>query len=51
MKNKRPMPTGGLSAIKRTIKKFFGYYPVLAPLTMLCCLFSSLLVSASYHSA
>ncbi len=45
MKNKRPMPTGGLSAIKRTIKKFFGYYPVLAPLTMLCCLFSSVVSS------
>ncbi len=45
MKNKRPIPTGSFAAIKRTIKKFFGYYPVLAPLTMLCCLFSSVVSS------
>ena len=36
----RPKPN--FSGLGRTIKKFFGYYPVLAPLTMCCILFSSI---------
>ena len=32
---------GDSGSLKRVIKKFFGYYPVMAPLTMLCILFSS----------
>lgn len=41
--NKRPMADGAesLAAIKRTVKKYFGYYPVLAPLTIVCILFSA----------
>lgn len=35
-----PMGRSG-GAIKRTVKKFFGYYPVLAPLAVACTLFSS----------
>lgn len=31
-----------LSSLKAIVKKFFGYYPVMAPLTMLCILFSSI---------
>ncbi len=31
--------------LKRTIKKFFGYYPVLAPLTAFCILFSAVVSS------
>ncbi len=33
------------SALGRTIKKLFGYYPVLAPLTVACILFSSIVTS------
>lgn len=42
--NKRPMADGAesLAAIKRTVKKYFGYYPVLAPLTIVCILFSAI---------
>lgn len=41
--NKRPMADGAesMAAIKRTVKKYFGYYPVLAPLTIVCILFSA----------
>ena len=38
-KPQRPKPN--FSSLGRTIKKFFGYYPVLAPLTMCCILFSA----------
>ena len=46
MKNKR----GGnlrdnFAAMAWAIKKFFGYYPVLAPLAMLCILFSSIVAA------
>lgn len=42
--NKRPMADGAesMAAIKRTVKKYFGYYPVLAPLTIVCILFSAI---------
>ena len=43
--NKPNMPKPDMSSLGRTIKKFFGYYPVLAPLTMLCILFSSIVSS------
>lgn len=36
-----PPWAGAAAAIKRTVKKFFGYYPVLAPLAVACTLFSS----------
>lgn len=44
---KRPeMPLEkGKNPLSRVIKKLFGYYPVLAPLTMLCILFSSIVSS------
>ena len=32
---------GSMKALGRTIKKYFSYYPVMAPLTMLCMIFSS----------
>ena len=34
-----------VTALKAVVKKFFGYYPVLAPVTMLCILFSSIVSS------
>ena len=34
-----------IKALKAVVKKFFGYYPVLAPVTMLCILFSSVVSS------
>ena len=37
--NKRPAANG--RSLGRVIKKLFGYYPVLAPLTAVCILFSS----------
>ena len=42
--NKRPPMTyeKGKNPLVRVIKKLFGYYPVLAPLTMACILFSSI---------
>ena len=42
--NKRPPMTyeKGTNPLARVIKKLFGYYPVLAPLTMACILFSSI---------
>ena len=38
-------PKGGLGSLKRVIKKLFGYYPVLAPVTVVCILFSSIVSS------
>lgn len=39
-KTSRSPKTSG-APLKRTIKKFFSYYPVLAPVTMFCILFSA----------
>lgn len=41
--NKAPAMTkkNGSGSLMRVIKKFFSYYPVLAPLTMFCILFSA----------
>ena len=41
----KTMAKPDMSALGRTIKKFFGYYPVLAPLTVACILFSSIVSS------
>ena len=41
--HKKPQMNKG--ALTRAIKKLFGYYPRLAPLTMLCILFSSVVSS------
>ena len=35
----------GPAALKRTVKKLFSYYPVLAPVTFVCILFSSIVSS------
>lgn len=35
----------GPAALKRTVKKLFSYYPVLAPVTFACILFSSIVSS------
>ena len=49
--NKKPMRGPGPNsaadpkALGRAVKKLFGYYPVMAPLTMLCILFSSVVSS------
>ena len=48
--NKRRYVAGGnprdsMRSLVRVLKKFFGYYPVMAPLTMLCILFSSVVSS------
>ena len=40
-----PRRAGSMASLKRVIKKFFGYYPVLAPLTMVCILFSAVVSS------
>ena len=34
-----------LAMLKRTVKKLFSYYPVLAPITFACILFSSIVSS------
>ena len=39
--NKGKRPPTDLKALGRVIKKFFGYYPVLAPLAVVCILFAS----------
>ena len=41
----KTMAKSDMSALGRTIKKLFGYYPVLAPLTVACILFSSIVSS------
>ena len=41
-KGKPPMQKGVLG---RAVKMFFGFYPVLAPLTMFCILFSSVVAA------
>ena len=45
--NKRPPMTyeKGKNPLSRVIRKLFGFYPVLAPLTMACILFSSIVSS------
>ena len=42
--NKRPGPgqPGSMKALGRAVKKLFAYYPVMAPLTMACILFSAI---------
>jgi len=41
-----PMDSAAVGrTLKRTIKKFFGYYPVMAPLTVCCILFSAIVAS------
>ena len=50
MNKKRTAPPGMEAppvgkTIKRTVKKFFGYYPVMAPLTVCCILFSAVVSS------
>ena len=42
-KKQRPAPDKG--SLMRVIKKFFNYYPVLAPLAVFCILFASLVSS------
>ena len=34
-----------LAMLKRTVKKLFSYYPVLAPVTFACILFSAIVTS------
>ena len=41
----KSMAKPDMNALGRTIKKLFGYYPVLAPLTVACILFSSVVTS------
>ncbi len=41
----KKLPKTDFKALGRTVKKFFGYYPVLAPLTVVCILFSSIVSS------
>ena len=47
MNKKRPQGDlrGNFSAIGWTLKKFFGYYPVLAPLAAFCILFSAVVAA------
>ena len=44
-KSRGEMLKENFGAIKWTLKKFFGYYPVLGPLAMLCILFSAIVAS------
>ena len=39
------MPQADFRALGRTVKRLFTYYPVLAPLTMVCILFSAIVSS------
>ena len=41
----RPNPMNSIPSLKRAIKKLFGYYPVLAPLTLFCIAFSAIVSS------
>ena len=40
-RNTGAMLKQNLSALKRTVRKLFAYYPRLAPLTLICILFSA----------
>jgi ATP-binding cassette subfamily B protein len=40
-----PLPKADFKSLGTIVKKFFGYYPVLAPLTMACILFSAVVSS------
>ena len=43
MKNRKPpVNQGSLKSLKRAFKKFFEYYPKLAPVAVVCILFSSI---------
>ena len=44
-KSRGEMLKENFGAIKWTLKKFFGYYPRLAPLAMLCVLFSAIVAA------
>ena len=44
-KSRGDMLKENFGAIKWTLKKFFGFYPVLGPLAMLCVLFSAIVAS------
>ena len=44
-KSRGEMLKENFGAIKWTLKRFFGYYPVLGPLAMLCILFSAIVAS------
>ena len=43
--NNGSMTRPDMRSLGRTVKKFFGYYPVLAPLTVVCILFSAIVSS------
>ena len=43
--NNAKKPMGSMGSLKRAIKNLFKYYPVLAPLTLFCILFSSIVSS------
>lgn len=46
MKNKKPpMNQGSMKSLKRAFKKFFEYYPKLAPIAVACILFSAIVSS------
>lgn len=45
MSKQNARPKSSPDSIKRTIKKFFGYYPVLAPLAVVCILLSAIISS------
>ena len=45
MNKRRPGLKENFSAIVWTLKKFFGFYPVLAPLAMACVLFAALVAA------
>ena len=44
-KSRGEMLQENFGAIRWTLKKFFGYYPVLAPLSMFCILFSAIVAA------
>ena len=44
-RNTGAMLRQNFSALKRAVKKLFGYYPRLAPLTAFCILFSAVVSS------
>ena len=44
-KSRGDMLKENFGAISWTLKKFFGFYPVLGPLAMLCVLFSAIVAS------
>ena len=48
---KEPKTSGKGHSLGRTIKKLFQYYPVLAPVTVICILFSAVVSACLLYTS